>query len=43
MTGGVAAPLLPEEQERAIKEIPREPDTVESYKRIAGPDTLPPL
>jgi tripartite-type tricarboxylate transporter receptor subunit TctC len=43
MTGGVAAPLLPEEQERAIKEIPREPETVESYKRIAGPDTLPPL
>ena len=43
LTGGSAAPLMPEEQERAIKEIPREPDTVETYKKIAGPDALPPL
>ena len=43
LTGGAAAPLMPEEQERAIKEIPREPDTVEAYKKVAGPDPLPPL
>jgi tripartite-type tricarboxylate transporter receptor subunit TctC len=43
LTGGAAAPLMPEEQERAIKEIPREPDTVETYKKIAGPDPLPAL
>jgi tripartite-type tricarboxylate transporter receptor subunit TctC len=43
LTGGAAAPLLPEEQERAIREIPREPDTVETFKKIAGPDPLPPL
>jgi tripartite-type tricarboxylate transporter receptor subunit TctC len=43
LTGGAAAPLMPEEQEKAIREIPREPDTIETYKRIAGPDPLPPL
>jgi len=43
LTGGAAAPLMPEEQERAIKEIPREPETVEIYKKIAGADPLPPL
>ena len=43
LTGGAAAPLMPEEQERAIREIPREPDTVETYKKIAGPEPLPPL
>ena len=43
LTGGAAAPLMPEEQERAIREIPREPETVETYKKIAGPDPLPPL
>jgi tripartite-type tricarboxylate transporter receptor subunit TctC len=43
LTGGAAAPLMPEEQERAIREIPREPETIETYKRIAGPDPLPPL
>jgi tripartite-type tricarboxylate transporter receptor subunit TctC len=43
LTGGAAAPLMPEEQEKAIREIPREPETVETYKKIAGPDSLPPL
>jgi tripartite-type tricarboxylate transporter receptor subunit TctC len=43
LTGGAAAPLMPEEQERAIREIPREPDTVETFKKIAGPESLPPL
>ncbi len=43
LTGGAAAPLMPEEQERAIREIPREPETVDTYKKIAGPDPLPPL
>ena len=43
LTGGAAAPLMPEEQERAIREIPREPETVETYKKIAGSEPLPPL
>jgi tripartite-type tricarboxylate transporter receptor subunit TctC len=43
LTGGEAAPLMPEEQENAIKEIPRERETIEAYKKIAGPDPLPPL
>jgi tripartite-type tricarboxylate transporter receptor subunit TctC len=43
LTGGAAAPLMPEEQEKAISEIPRERDTVETYKKISGPDPLPPL
>ena len=43
LTGGAATPLMPEEQERAIREIPREAETVDTYKKIAGPDPLPPL
>jgi tripartite-type tricarboxylate transporter receptor subunit TctC len=43
LTGGAAAPLMPEEQEKAIREIPRERETIEAYKRIAGPEPLPPL
>jgi tripartite-type tricarboxylate transporter receptor subunit TctC len=43
LTGGAAGPLMPEEQEKAIREIPREPDTIKTYKKIAGSDPLPPL
>lgn len=42
-TGGEPSPLLPEEQTRAIKEIPRDPDTVSLFQKISGPDPLPGL
>ena len=35
-------PLMPEELERAIKEIPREPDVNDLFKMLSGPDPLPP-
>jgi tripartite-type tricarboxylate transporter receptor subunit TctC len=41
MSGDDPTPLLPEDHEKAIKEIPREPEVVELYKRIAGVDPLP--
>jgi hypothetical protein len=42
MSGEDPTPLLPEDHEKAIKEIPREPEVVELYKRLAGVDSLPP-
>jgi tripartite-type tricarboxylate transporter receptor subunit TctC len=41
LTGDEAAPLLPEEMEKAIKELPREREIVELFQKIAGPDPLP--
>jgi len=41
MSGEDPTPLLPEDHEKAIKEIPREPEVIELYKRIAGVDPLP--
>lgn len=37
-----ATPLLPEDQEKAIKDIPREAEIVAIFKRLAGNDPLPP-
>ena len=42
-TGAEPSPLLPEEQAKAIKEIPRGPETVTLFKKISGPDPLPSL
>src|SRR5919108_2026113 len=41
LTGDEASPLLPEDHEKAIKEIPREPEIIELYKKIAGAGPLP--
>ena len=41
MSGEDPTPLFPEDHEKAIREIPREADVVELYKRIAGVDPLP--
>ena len=35
-------PLLPENHEKAIQEVPREPDVVEIFKQIIGAGPLPP-
>jgi tripartite-type tricarboxylate transporter receptor subunit TctC len=35
-------PLLPEENQRAIRELPRDPETIALYKLLAGAAPLPP-
>ena len=42
LTGDEATPLLPEPMEKAIKELPREQEIVELFKKIAGAGPLPP-
>jgi tripartite-type tricarboxylate transporter receptor subunit TctC len=42
LTGDDATPLLPEQMDRAIKELPREQEIVELFKKIAGAGPLPP-
>jgi tripartite-type tricarboxylate transporter receptor subunit TctC len=41
-TGSEPSPLLPEEQTKGIKDIPRDPETVNLFKRISGAELLPP-
>ena len=41
LTGDDPSPLLPEEQERAIREIPRDAEVIELFKRLVGPGPLP--
>ncbi|MBI4522353.1 MAG: hypothetical protein HY695_00930 [Deltaproteobacteria bacterium] len=42
LTGDETVPLMPEELESAIKNLPREPEVIELLKKLAGPDALPP-
>jgi len=42
LTGDEASPLLPEDHEKAIRDIPREPEVIELYKKIVGAEQLPP-
>lgn len=42
LVGDEATPLLPEEMEKSIKELPREREIVELFKKIAGGGPLPP-
>jgi tripartite-type tricarboxylate transporter receptor subunit TctC len=41
LTGDEASPLLPEDHEKAIRDIPREPEIIELYKKIVGAEPLP--
>ena len=41
-TGDEATPLLSDEMEKAVKELPRDPEIVELFKKIAGGGPLPP-
>ena len=34
---------MPEENERAIRELPRDAETIELFKKFAGAGALPPL
>jgi hypothetical protein len=42
LSGFDASPLMPEEQEKAVRELPRDRDVVELFKKLSGPDPLPP-
>jgi tripartite-type tricarboxylate transporter receptor subunit TctC len=42
LTSDDPSPLLPENHERAIREIPRDPEVIELFKILAGPKKLPP-
>lgn len=42
LTGDDASPLLPEAQEKIIKEIPRDSEIIATFNRLAGADPLPP-
>jgi tripartite-type tricarboxylate transporter receptor subunit TctC len=42
LTGEEASPLLPEANDKAIKEIPRDPEVIEFYKLLGGTQPLPP-
>jgi hypothetical protein len=33
---------MPEEQEKAVRELPRDRDVIELFKKLSGPDALPP-
>jgi tripartite-type tricarboxylate transporter receptor subunit TctC len=41
LTTDDATPLMPEEQEKAIREIPRDPETAEIFKKLVGAGSLP--
>ena len=38
-----ATPLMPEAHEKVIREIPRDPEVIEIFKKIVGAGPLPPL
>jgi len=42
VVGEDPTPLLPEANEKSIRELPRDPETVELFKKFAGPGPLPP-
>jgi len=42
LSGFDASPLMPEEQDKAVRELPREREIVELFKKLSGPDPLPP-
>ncbi len=42
LVGQDASPLMPDEQEKVIRELPNDPKVIELFKRFTGPDPLPP-
>jgi hypothetical protein len=41
LTGADPTPLTAEEQNKAIKEIPRDREVIDLFKKLAGGDPLP--
>ena len=42
LVGDDPSPLFPEENQRAIRELPRDPETIGLFNKLAGPGPLPP-
>ena len=42
IVGEEPTPLMPEANEKSIRELPRDPETIELFKKFAGPGGLPP-
>src|SRR6266542_3875738 len=42
LTGEEASPLLPDANDKAIKELPRDHEVIESYKLLGSTQPLPP-
>jgi hypothetical protein len=42
LTGEEASPLLPDAHEKAMRELPREPEIINFYKMLGGSQPLPP-
>lgn len=42
LTGDDASPLFPEAHEQAIRDIPREPEVIDLFKKLVGAEPLPP-
>lgn len=42
LTGDNPTPLMPEAHEKMVKETPRDPEVIGTFKVIAGAETLPP-
>jgi hypothetical protein len=40
-TGDEATPLLPDEMAKALKELPRDPETVALFKKLNAAEPLP--
>ena len=41
MTRADASPLMPEELEKLVRAIPRDPEDIKLYNMIAGAESLP--
>ena len=41
LSGVAPTPVTAEEQSKAIREIPRDPEIIALYKKLAGPDPMP--
>lgn len=41
LIGDDATPIMPEDQGKMIREIPRDPEVVDLFKKFAGPEPLP--
>jgi hypothetical protein len=39
--GDDPTPLSPEENQKAIKELPRDPETIALFNKLSGPGPLP--
>ena len=41
-SGDIPTPLMPDEQAKVVRDIPRDAETIELFKKFAGTSSLPP-